>query len=61
MIRADVFDALYEERCYKPPVRPIERIMQIMSEGRGTQFDPTIIDVFMGMLPALKKVLHITD
>lgn len=61
MAVADVFDALYEERCYKPPVRPIERIMQIMSEGRGTQFDPTIIDVFMGMLPALKKVLHITD
>lgn len=56
---ADVFDALYEERCYKPPIRPIERIMQIMSEGRGTQFDPVIIDVFMEMLPMLKKVLNI--
>ncbi len=60
MAVADVFDALYEERCYKPPIRPIERIMQIMSEGRGTQFDPDIIDVFMGMLPQLKEVLHIT-
>ncbi len=58
---ADVFDALYEERCYKPPVRPIERIMQIMSEGRGTQFDPVIIDVFIEMLPKLKEVLHIND
>ncbi|MCM1183021.1 MAG: response regulator [Roseburia sp.] len=56
---ADVFDALYEERCYKPPIRPIERIMQIMSEGRGTQFDPVIIDVFMEMLPKLKEVLGI--
>ena len=56
---ADVFDALYEERVYKPPIRPIERIMQIMSEGRGSQFDPIIIDVFMEMLPKLKKVLHI--
>lgn len=56
---ADVFDALYEERCYKPPIRPIERIMQIMSEGRGTQFDPVIIDVFMEMLPRLKEVLGI--
>ncbi len=55
---ADVFDALYEERCYKPPVRPVERIMQIMSEGRGTQFDPVIIDVFMDMLPQLKEVLE---
>ncbi|MCM1039749.1 MAG: response regulator [Roseburia sp.] len=56
---ADVFDALYEERVYKPPIRPIERIMQIMSEGRGTQFDPVIIDVFMEMLPLLKEQLGI--
>lgn len=61
MAVADVFDALYEERCYKPPVRPIERIIQIMSEGRGTQFDPVILDVFIDMLPQLKEVLHITD
>ena len=59
MAVADVFDALYEERVYKPPIRPIERIMQIMSEGRGTQFDPVIIDVFMEMLPTLKQVLDI--
>jgi len=56
---ADVFDALYEERVYKPPIRPVERIMQIMMEGRGTQFDPVIIDVFMEMLPQLKEVLNI--
>lgn len=56
---ADVFDALYEERCYKPPIRPIERIMQIMTEGRGSQFDPVIIDVFTSMLPELKSVLGI--
>lgn len=60
MAVADVFDALYEERVYKPPIRPIERIMQIMSEGRGTQFDPVIIDVFMEMLPTLKSVLEIS-
>ncbi len=61
MAVADVFDALYEERVYKPPIRPIERIMQIMMEGRGTQFDPVIMDVFMEMLPALKEVLHSSD
>lgn len=58
MAVADVFDALYEERCYKPPVRPIERIMQIMSEGRGTQFDPVILDVFVEMLPQLREMLE---
>ena len=59
MAVADVFDALYEERCYKPPIRPLERIMQIMSEARGTQFDPVIIDVFMEMTPMLKEMLNI--
>lgn len=61
MAVADVFDALYEERCYKPPIRPIERIMQIMSEGRGTQFDPVVIDVFVEMLPTLKRILGISS
>lgn len=57
---ADVFDALYEERVYKPPIRPVERILQIMMEGRGTQFDPVIIDVFMEMVPRMKETLNLT-
>ncbi len=61
MAVADVFDALYEERVYKPPVRPIERILQIMMEGRGTQFDPVIIDVFMEMVPKIKEMLDISE
>ena len=60
MAVADVFDALYEERVYKPPVRPLERIMQIMMEGRGTQFDPVIIDVFMEMIPVIRETLNLT-
>ena len=60
MAVADVFDALYEERVYKPPIRPIERILQIMMEGRGTQFDPVIIDVFMEMMPEIKEMLNIS-
>lgn len=59
MAVADVFDALYEERVYKPPIRPIERIWQIMMEGRGTQFDPVIIDVFMEMVPQMKETLDL--
>lgn len=60
MAVADVFDALYEERVYKPPIRPVERILQIMMEGRGTQFDPVIIDVFMEMMPEMKETLNLT-
>lgn len=59
MAVADVFDALYEERVYKPPIRPVERILQIMMEGRGTQFDPAIIDVFVEMVPQMREILEL--
>lgn len=49
MALADVFDALYEERCYKPAIRPIEKIYGILEEGKGMQFDPVITDVFLSL------------
>ena len=57
MAIADVFDALYEERCYKPAIRPIERIYEILEEGKGTQFDPVITEVFLGMDEQLRDML----
>lgn len=57
MAIADVFDALYEERCYKPAIRPIERIYEILEEGKGTQFDPVIMEVFLGMDEQLRDML----
>ena len=58
MAVADVFDALYEERCYKQPVRPLRRVLDILEEGKGTQFDPVIVEIFNGMEPALKERLN---
>ena len=58
MALADVFDALYEERCYKPAMRPIEKIYEILAEGRGTQFDPTITDVFLSLDKQLREYLE---
>lgn len=58
MALADVFDALYEERCYKPAMRPIEKIYQILAEGRGTQFDPIITDVFLNLDKQLRAHLE---
>lgn len=43
---ADVFDALSSKRPYKPAF-PTERCFTIMREGRGTQFDPTVLDAFL--------------
>ena len=57
MAVADVFDALYEERCYKQPVRPMRKVLDILEEGKGTQFDPVIVETFLGMEPVLKKLL----
>lgn len=57
MAVADVFDALYAERCYKKPVRPVEKAMDIMLEGRGTQFDAVILDTFVELMPEIKRFL----
>jgi len=43
---ADVFDALSSRYPYKPPY-PIGKQLDIMSEGQGTQLDPTVLDAFM--------------
>lgn len=43
---ADTFDALVSRRVYKDSV-PIERALEVIGEGRGTQFDPELVDVFL--------------
>ncbi|MCU0722909.1 MAG: GAF domain-containing protein [Planctomycetes bacterium] len=48
---ADVFDALLSRRCYKPPLPP-EKALEILKEGRGTHFDPAVIDVFFAKVDA---------
>ena len=57
MALADVFDALYEERCYKEPIRPVFKIMQTLKECKGTQFDPVITEVFISMEQDIKDML----
>jgi len=45
MAVADVYDALISKRVYKNPMGH-EDAVGIILEGRGTQFDPVITDVF---------------
>ena len=42
---ADVYDALSSSRPYKDPM-PREKCFEILEEGRGTQFDPRVLDAF---------------
>jgi putative two-component system response regulator len=46
MALADVFDALISRRVYKEPFS-IERSVSIIREGRGSHFDPDIVDAFL--------------
>ncbi len=43
---ADVFDALSSRRVYKEAM-PLERTLQMMREGSGTHFDPTLTALFL--------------
>jgi len=45
---ADVFDVLTWERPYKQPV-PLEKAYTIIREGKGTHFDPDVVDAFFGI------------
>lgn len=46
MALADVFDALISKRTYKEPMS-VDRATQIIIEGRGSHFDPDIVDAYL--------------
>ena len=48
MALADVFDALSCRRVYKPAFPP-EEVDRIILEGRGTHFDPLIIEAYLSL------------
>ncbi len=56
MAVADVFDALTSPRVYKPAFT-IEKALSIIEEGKGTQFDPKCVEVFMDSLPEVQVIL----
>ena len=45
MALVDVYDALISERPYKPAYTP-EAAAAIIKEGKGTQFDPQLVELF---------------
>ena len=55
---ADVFDALREDRSYHRGIGSIERVMSIMEESGGTQFDPNIIKVFLDISDQIQEHLE---
>ncbi|SIQ95638.1 two-component system response regulator [Aquipseudomonas alcaligenes] len=49
---ADVFDALTSERPYKK-AWPVEEAVQLLREQSGRHFDPELVELFLGQLPAI--------
>ena len=43
---ADFFEALTAERHYRGPLNP-ESVFEMLLEGRGTSFDPDVVDAFI--------------
>jgi putative two-component system response regulator len=52
---ADVYDALRSKRVYKPAFDH-EKSMTIIKEGRGTQFDPDVVDAFIRVESQVRSI-----
>ena len=52
---ADVFDALRSKRPYKPPLT-IEQTLDIIRAGRGTHFDPKVVDTLLDNIDDVLKL-----
>jgi putative two-component system response regulator len=52
---ADVFDALTTVRPYKESLRP-ELATEVILRGRGTEFDPVVVDAMMAVLDEFYEI-----
>ncbi len=57
MAVADVFDALTSRRIYKEAMS-FEDSLKIMQEGRGTHFDPDVLDAFLSIQDEVQSIAN---
>lgn len=55
MAVADVYDALISRRVYKEGM-PHEKAVEIIVEGRGSHFDPDLVDAFLAVQDEFRAV-----
>ncbi|WP_080805901.1 response regulator [Desulfamplus magnetovallimortis] len=55
MALADVYDALISKRVYKPPFSH-QKAVEIIKEGRGSHFDPDMVDAFMEIAEDFRQI-----
>ncbi|WP_305045354.1 DUF3369 domain-containing protein [Geoalkalibacter sp.] len=52
---ADVFDALINKRVYRDSL-PLPQVISILEQGRGTQFDPALTEIFLCSIDEFVKL-----
>jgi putative two-component system response regulator len=57
MAIADVYDALINQRCYKPAIEHTKSV-EIMKQGYGTHFDPVAFDAFLRCEQRIIQIAH---
>lgn len=55
MAIADVFDALTSVRPYKK-AWSVEESVALLQREKGKHFDPVLVDLFVGQLPAILEI-----
>ncbi len=61
MAIVDVYDALSHDRVYRAAL-PEQEVLKILSAGRGTHFDPELLEAFLSLLPEMRAIAEaVTD
>ena len=63
MAVVDVYDAATTRRLYAPSLSQDDTIAMIV-KGRGTHFDPAVVDAFLVVAPVLRglsEAAHVDD
>lgn len=52
---ADSYDAMASDRPYRRGM-PLEKVTQILRDGSGKQWDPRVVEVFLGAIPEIRAL-----
>ncbi|HEX9475614.1 MAG TPA: HD domain-containing phosphohydrolase, partial [Candidatus Dormibacteraeota bacterium] len=51
----DAYDALVNDRPYRRRL-PIDQALAVLVDGAGRQWDPEVVDLFVGETPAIQRL-----
>ncbi|MDO5382224.1 MAG: HD domain-containing protein [Eubacteriales bacterium] len=57
MAVVDVFDAVSAKRVYRDAM-PLDKAFSIIEDGRGEDFEPILVDVFLSLRPEIEKIMR---